>query len=366
MVKRLGRCGRMMSFWKGKKVLITGHTGFKGSWLCLCLQALGANIIGYALKPPTEPNLFNLAKISDYINSVEGDIRDSERLKGTVNKFKPEIVFHLAAQALVRKSYINPIETFETNVIGTVNIFDAIRFGDNTRVVINVTSDKCYENNQWLWGYRETDLLGGYDPYSCSKGCCELITNAFRKSYYKKLGILVSSVRAGNVIGGGDWSDDRLIPDIIKAIINNNKIVIRNPSAVRSWQHVLEALSGYMVLAEKMWNEGDKFQGAWNFGPDEESIITVDNLTQSLMKHLGNKVQYVYDKSIQMHEAQILKLDSSKAKSNLGWKTKLDIDKTIEWTAEWYENFFENENMRQITLNQIERYRNYKEKDDGK
>ena len=348
----------MTSFWHGKRVLITGHTGFKGGWLSLWLKSLGAEIVGYSLQPPTSPNLFDSIGLEKDITSIHGNILDRESLANTFDKYKPEIVFHLAAQPIVRKSYADPIDTFNTNVMGTVNLFDVIRKSESVKVVVNVTSDKCYENKEWTWGYRETEPMGGYDPYSCSKGCSELITNSFRKSYFSDQNIYLASARAGNVIGGGDWAEDRLVPDIIKSLSNNQFPVIRNPFAIRPWQHVLEPLNGYKLLAEKLWIDGHKYAEGWNFGPENENIITVSELVNQLMNFWGvnEEAACSLDSSNQPHEAQLLKLDSSKAKYMLGWSQKLPICQTLEWTTDWYRAFNDHADMKKFTLSQIEAY----------
>lgn len=346
-----------MGFWRGKKVLITGHTGFKGSWLALWLQSLGADVTGYALKPPIEQNLFDLAKIKNGMNSIHGDVRDIEHLKKVIFASKPEIVFHLAAQALVRKSYRNPLETFETNIMGTVNLFETLRLEGTAKVVINVTSDKCYKNQEWVWGYREIDVLGGNDPYSSSKACSELITNAYRKSFFEDIGLYCSSVRAGNVIGGGDWAEDRLVPDIISSIIKKIPPIIRNPNSIRPWQHVLEPLNGYMILAEKMWYEGEKYSDAWNFGPEQDNAITVEELVDKISSRWGTTIHWVKNDDIeQPYESNLLKLDSSKSQMKLGWKPLLTIDETILWTIEWFQENLKNINANTITLSQIHKY----------
>ena len=355
--KLLGRHGRIMTFWSGKKILVTGHTGFKGSWLCLWLQRLGAEVVGYALEPPTTTNLFQLAQVENNMISIIDDIRDREKLINVIKTHKPEVVFHLAAQPLVRKSYANPVATFETNVMGTVNLLEAIRFSESVRVVVNITSDKCYENKEWSWGYREIDSMGGYDPYSCSKGCSELVTNSFRQSYFKEKKIYLASARAGNVIGGGDWAEDRLIPDIIKSLINREPISIRNPFAIRPWQHVLEPLNGYMMLAEAMWKHGEKYAEAWNFGPDDNHVITVGEITNKLTKLWKENSEIKDDSSKQPYEAMLLKLDCSKAKIRLGWYPKLSLQDTLMWTMDWYKEFvLKNEDMKKVTLKQIEIY----------
>lgn len=338
-------------FWAKKRVFITGHTGFKGSWLSIWLQELGAEVCGYALKPVTDPNLFTIANVAAGMQSIIGDIRDLEKLSAAIKQFQPDIIFHLAAQPLVRYSYENPVETYATNVMGTVNLFEAVKQCDTIKVVINVTTDKCYENKEWSWGYREIDPLGGYDPYSSSKACAELVTSAYRQSY----SLPVASVRAGNVIGGGDWAADRLVPDIINSLIQNKPIVIRNPKAVRPWQHVLEPLRGYLLLAEKML-QNPLLAQAWNFGPYEQDIQPVSELTDKLTRLWGNNASWIKDDQIHVHEAQNLKLDISKAKSQLGWMPHLTLEKTLQYVVDWYKAFTEKQNMQTFTLSQIECY----------
>jgi CDP-glucose 4,6-dehydratase len=274
-------------FWKNKRVFLTGHTGFKGSWLSIWLDSLGANVHGYSLKPPTDPSLFNLCSIDRFTNSTIGDIRNRDLLKATLQKAQPEIVFHLAAQPLVRESFKNPVETYETNVMGTVNLLDAVRACPSVKAVVIVTTDKCYENREWHWGYRENDPMGGYDPYSSSKGCAELVTAAYRQSFFNPKDfdnhhIAVASARAGNVIGGGDWALDRLVPDCLKAILDGRKIIVRNPHAIRPWQHVLEPLRGYLLLAQKLFENGPQFAEAWNFGPDDRDCRPVIDVVSKL------------------------------------------------------------------------------------
>lgn len=331
--------------YKDRCVLVTGHTGFKGSWLCLWLVKLGARIVGYSLPPPTHPNHFELLSLP--ITSIIGDIRDREKLFETFKANKPEIVFHLAAQPLVRRSYLDPITTFETNVIGTLNIFEACRMTASVKAIINVTSDKCYENREWVWGYREIEPMGGYDPYSASKGCSELLTASYRRSYFnsadygKSHNTLLASVRAGNVIGGGDWAEDRLIPDIIKATSKGEKVFIRSPQAIRPWQHVLDPLSGYLLLGQRLLEGRIEFADAWNFGPDDNSNISVLSLANRL-KNTWGKIDYILENNpAQLHEAITLKLDCSKAKSFLYWHPIWDIDKAIYITAKWYKDFYE-------------------------
>ncbi|MBF0230140.1 MAG: CDP-glucose 4,6-dehydratase [Desulfamplus sp.] len=336
----------------GKKVLITGHTGFKGSWLALWLSQMGADIIGYSLQPPTNPNHFDLLGMK--INSIIGDIRNLEKLKQVFKEHKPEIVFHLAAQPIVRISYINPIETFSSNVMGTVNIFEASRAVFTVKAIVNITSDKCYENEnkEWLWGYREVDPVGGFDPYSASKGCAELITNCWRNSFFNLKDYntthqtLIASCRAGNVIGGGDWAVDRLVPDLVRSASKNESVKIRNPSAVRPWQHVLEPLSGYLLLGQKLLDGYYDFAEAWNFGPSDEDNATVVDIA-NMVKKSWSKIRFDAENSSKLlcqnqpHEAGILKLDCSKSRAKLKWLPVWDIKKTIEKTSEWYRAFYE-------------------------
>ncbi|NLD36591.1 MAG: CDP-glucose 4,6-dehydratase [Desulfatiglans sp.] len=344
--------------YKNKKVLITGHTGFKGSWLALWLSKLGANVIGYSLIPPTEPNHFQLLNLD--IVSITGDIRDYEKLKQILKEHQPEIIFHLAAQAIVRKSYLDPIETFSTNVIGTVNVLEASKAVESVRAIINVTSDKCYENNEWLWGYRENDRLGGFDPYSASKGCAEILTSCWQKSFFsienygKTHQTLLASARAGNVIGGGDWAPDRLIPDIMRAINRHDKVKIRNPYATRPWQHVLEPLSGYLLLGQNLLKEKKEFAEAWNFGPSDDGNKSVEEIVRNVKKDWPI-LDYEIPKSIdQPHEAGLLRLDCSKAKSKLKWQPVWTSDRAIEKTTHWYKNYYES--MSILTSEHINEY----------
>lgn len=334
-----------VSIYKNKKVLITGHTGFKGSWLALWLQQLGAKITGYSLAPPTQPNHYDLLNLE--CNSVIGDIRDHNKLFDIFQQVRPDIVFHLAAQPLVRYSYQQPKETFEVNTIGTINIFEAARQTDSIKAIINVTSDKCYDNKEWLWGYREIDPMGGNDPYSASKGCAELITHSYRNSffninqYHKTHQILIASARAGNVIGGGDWAEDRLIPDIMRATAQGKSVTIRSPNAIRPWQHVLEPLHGYLLLGQKLLEEKPEYSGAWNFGPNYNEHYSVLDVVKTL-KTYWNKVDYKIDDCQQhLHEAQMLKLDCSKALSLLQWKSVWDSAEAFKNTVEWYQYFYE-------------------------
>jgi len=351
------------TFWKNKKVLITGHTGFKGSWLSLWLQNMGANVIGYSLPPSTKPNMFEVANVSSGMESIIGDVRDIEQVTAIVLKYQPEIIIHMAAQSLVRYSYSNPVETYATNVMGTVNILDAARHVKCAKIVIVVTSDKCYENKEWLWGYRENDPLGGHDPYSSSKGCAELVTSAYRSSFfpekdYKTHGVAVSSVRAGNVIGGGDWSEDRLIPDIMKAFMDKRIVKIRNPNSIRPWQYVLEPLRGYLVLAEHLLVHGTGFAEAWNFGPKGEDVRPVSWIIESLSEQWGEDAHWELDSTQQPHEARHLKLDCSKAQSLLGWKPRLDLSTTLQWIVAWYRGYQQKRNMRDLAEAEIVRYEN--------
>ncbi len=349
------------SFWKNKRVLLTGHTGFKGSWLSLWLQSMGAQVVGYALAPPTNPSLFEVAGVSKNMTSVIGDIRDFENLRKVFLSHQPEIVIHMAAQPLVRYSYIAPVETYSTNVMGTVNLLEAVRNTNSVRAVVNVTSDKCYENKEWAWGYRENEAMGGFDPYSNSKGCAELVTAAYRNSYfhidkYQTHGVAIASGRAGNVIGGGDWAEDRLIPDIMRAITQGNAVNIRNPHSIRPWQHVLEPLSGYLILAQKLFEEGVNYAEGWNFGPSDEDARPVQWIVELLTKSWGNGASWTLDGSEHPHEACYLKLDCSKAKARLGWQPRWHLEDTIKAIIEWHQAHARGDDMRSLTLRQIDAY----------
>ena len=331
--------------YKNKTVLITGHTGFKGSWLALWLNQMGANVIGYSLKAPTIPNHFDLLNLD--MVSIIGDIRDLGMLEEVFLKYKPDIVFHLAAQPLVRLSYKNPIETYETNVMGTLKVFEVCK-KHSVKAIVNITSDKAYKNNEWIWGYRENDQMGGYDPYSSSKGCAELLTSSYRNSYfnldnYKNThNTLLASCRAGNVIGGGDWAEDRIVPDIIRAVISGKKVKIRSPKSTRPWQHVLEPLSGYLFVGQKLLEGKKEFADAWNFGPNDENSITVKEVVEYI-KQFWDKIDYEINDEAKnnLHEANLLKLDCSKAHTKLGWKAKWNSEITFEKTILWYKNYYE-------------------------
>ncbi|RMF26836.1 MAG: CDP-glucose 4,6-dehydratase [Chloroflexi bacterium] len=351
----------LSTFWRGKRVLVTGHTGFKGSWLVLWLQRLGARIIGYALSPPTYPSLFEMARVDEGIVHITGDVLDLAHLQAVLEEHQPEIIFHLAAQSLVRYSYQHPVETYATNVMGTVHLLEAVRRAEGVRVVICVTSDKCYENREWVWGYRENDPMGGYDPYSSSKGCAELVISAYRRSFfppddYSRHRVAVASVRAGNVIGGGDWAMDRLIPDVMRAFLEDRPVILRHPDARRPWQHVLEPLRGYLLLAERLWEEGPAFAGASNFGPDDEDVQPVSWVVERLATLWGEGARWRVDSGPHPHEARWLKLDCSKAKMLLGWFPQLSLDRALEWTVEWYRGYKRGEDPRHLTEAQIARY----------
>ena len=340
------------AFWRGKRVFVTGHTGFKGSWLSLWLQRLGAEVTGYALPPATTPSLFSVANVATNMTSVFGDIRDLAALKRTIGEAQPEIVFHMAAQPLVRASYLDPIDTYSTNVLGTVNLFEAIRSQGSVRAVVNVTSDKAYENREWVWGYRETDPMGGYDPYSSSKGCAEIVTAAYQRSF----GLPVASVRAGNVMGGGDWSPDRLVPDILAALSANRPIEIRNPTATRPWQHVLDPLRGYLTVAERVNGDPGRYAEGWNFGPEEASCQPVSAVLEACVKAWGTEASWRRQTGDHPHEANFLKLDSSKSRSRLGWSPRLTFTETTQITVDWHRAWLAGADMRSFSLLQIERH----------
>jgi CDP-glucose 4,6-dehydratase len=349
------------NIYNGKRVLVTGHTGFKGGWLSLWLKELGAEVIGYSLDPPTKPSFFEAVDLKNKLIHIIGNVRDENHLLSVFEKHQPEFIFHLAAQSLVRFSYKEPRLTYETNVMGTVNVLEAIRKSKSVRAAVIITSDKCYENKEWIYGYRENDSVGGYDPYSSSKGCAELVVSAYRNSFFnpkdsgKIHNIALSSVRAGNVIGGGDWGGDRLISDCVKTLSQNKIINIRNPQATRPWQYILEPLSGYLLLGSKMYKDGIKYSSAWNFGPNDNDIITVEEIVKSVIKNWG-KGEYKVDTSRQPHEAGLLKLETSKARIFLRWKPVYEIYETIKRTINWYKYFYngiEKEKLYKITVKEI-------------
>lgn len=350
-------------FWAGKVVLLTGHTGFKGSWLSLWLQSMGAKVVGYALPPPSNPSLFVTANVAEGMTSIEGDIRDYAALANAFKQYRPEIVIHMAAQALVRYSYNNPIETYATNVMGTVHLLEAARQAGGVRAIVNVTSDKCYENREWIWGYRENEPMGGFDPYSNSKGCAELVASAYRSSYFNPNnfadhGVSLASARAGNVIGGGDWAKDRLIPDIMRAITQGKPVNIRNPRAIRPWQHVLEPLSGYLLLAQKLYEEGAAYAEGWNFGPNDEDAKPVQWIVERLTKAWDEGSNWVLDGGNHPHEAHYLKLDCAKAKERLDWHPRWNLQTTLDSITRWNKQWLAGENMKNISLQQITDYQN--------
>lgn len=343
-------------FWRNKVVFITGHTGFKGGWLSLWLNALGAKVHGYALSPETTPNFFTEARVSQALDShTIANVEDITTLKNTLQKVKPDIVLHLAAQALVRLSYAEPVNTYATNVMGTVNLLEAVRGVDSVKAVVNVTTDKCYENKEWLWPYRENEPMGGYDPYSSSKACSELVTAAYRNSFFSKQGVGVASARAGNVIGGGDWSADRLIPDFLRAMDNQQLLKIRSPSAIRPWQHVLEPLAGYLLLAEKLYDSGERYAQAWNFGPSEEDAKPVTWIVNRLTEAIAG-TDWETDSNPQPHEASYLKLDSSKARSILGWAPRWKLDTALQKIIDWHLHWKNGGDMQLFSLSQIDEY----------
>ena len=347
-----------VDFWKGKRVFLTGHTGFKGSWLSLWLSSMGASVRGYALEPDTNPAMFYVARVASVVESELGDIRNLEALSKSMKEFNPDILIHMAAQPLVRLSYREPVETYATNVMGTIHVFEAARKCPSLKAIVNITTDKCYENREWEWGYRENEPMGGHDPYSNSKGCAELVTSAYRKSFFSTPGTpALASVRAGNVIGGGDWADDRLIPDILKAFENQQPVVIRNPHATRPWQHVLEPLSGYFMLAEKLYNSDDKsFADGWNFGPIEDDAKPVQWIVERMVNHGGNGANWQLDGGEHPHEANYLKLDISKVKKHLGWYPSWGLNTALEKIIHWHKAWLEGENIKQVCLQQIQEY----------
>lgn len=347
------------SFWKDKKVFLTGHTGFKGSWLSLWLQSMGAIVKGYSLVPPTHPSLFLVADVAKNMESEIGDIRNLEQLKESMLAFNPAILIHMAAQPLVRLSYIEPVDTYTTNVIGTVNVLEAARSCPNLKAIVSVTTDKCYENKEWAWGYRENEPMGGHDPYSSSKGCAELVTSAYRNSFFNSNDTAaLATARAGNVIGGGDWADDRLIPDILKAFEKSKPVIVRNPLSTRPWQHVLEPLSGYLVLAENLYSSGQDYAEPWNFGPKEEDCKPVKWILDKMVATWGEGAVWELDQNNNLHEAGFLKLDCSKAASRLNWQPKWNLEYTLNLIVNWHQDWREGKNMHEQCLKEITNYSN--------
>ncbi|MHA7646498.1 CDP-glucose 4,6-dehydratase [Nitrosopumilus sp. S4] len=342
------------SFWKEKRVLVTGHTGFKGSWLCMWLQHLGSNVLGFSDSIPTKPSMYEVAKIENGMNSVYGDIGNYNVIKKTIDDFAPDVVFHLAAQSLVRKSYDDPISTYQTNVMGTVNVLNSLIGSTCTRVAIMVTSDKCYDNSHGNKKFQEDDPMGGFDPYSNSKGCAELTISSFRNSFFNSASTpCIASVRAGNVIGGGDWADDRIIPDIIRSIYENKKLIIRHLDAIRPWQYILDPLKGYLILAEKMWDDR-RYAEAWNFGPDDSNLKQVKWILDMLQRN--KKINYDIQQDYLKKESNYLALDSSKAKTRLNWNPKISLDDAIKTISHWYHSFYDNKDMHKISLDYIKKY----------
>lgn len=344
-------------FWKGKKVFLTGHTGFKGSWLSLWLQSMGARVKGFALAPPTTPALFNEARVSQGMESEIGDIRDLQTVTASMTAFDPDVVIHMAAQPLVRLSYREPVETYATNVMGTIHVLEAARKCPSVRAIVNVTTDKCYENREWEWGYRENEPMGGHDPYSNSKGCVELVTSAYRQSFFNGTDTAaLASARAGNVIGGGDWAEDRLIPDILRAIGKGAPVIVRNPNATRPWQHVLEPLGGYLVLAQHLWSGGQKFAQGWNFGPKDEDARPVEWILNHMVSAWGAGASWKLDADPQPHEARYLKLDVSKAHMHMQWSPTWGLEKTLTYIIDWQRAWLRGDDMKACCIDEIADY----------
>ena len=344
--------------WGGRRVFLTGHTGFKGGWLAMWLARRGAKVRGYALAPESEPNLFTAANVASVLEDVRGDIRDDQKLKASLTEFRPEVVFHLAAQPLVRRSYADPLGTFATNILGTAHVMEAVRNAPSVRAVICVTTDKCYQNQEWVWPYRETDPLGGYDPYASSKACAELVCAAYRSSFFPldrlpEHHVALATARAGNVIGGGDWSEDRLIPDLIRGFLVGQPVRIRRPKAVRPWQHVLEPLHAYMLLAEKLLESPARYSSSFNIGPNDEDVWPVERIATKLVEMWGEGASWISDTVPDVHESQSLRLDSSRAHSELGCWPRLRIEASLEWTLDWYRDWQRGADMKQQTLAQI-------------
>ncbi len=343
-------------FWQGKRVLLTGHTGFKGGWLSLWLQSMGADLCGLSLVPPTTPNLFSEARVGVGMKSLAGDIRDYETVRSAFAEFKPEIIIHMAAQPLVRQSYKDPVATYATNVMGTVHVLEAARQLGTVKVIVNVTTDKCYENKEWVWGYREDEPIGGYDPYSNSKACSELVSSAYRRSFFQESGIALATARAGNVIGGGDWAADRLVPDILRAFERHEPVVIRNPHATRPWQHVLEPLSGYLMLAQRLYIDGMSFAEGWNFGPSDLDVRPVQWIVEHMVSQWGEEAKWQMDGGQHPHEAHYLKLDISKARFKLGWAPRWTLEESLLNIIDWHKRWLNGENVSVICLEKIQKF----------
>ena len=344
------------NFWRGRKTLITGHTGFKGGWLALWLHKLGAQITGIALPASTSPSLYDTAEVKSVVEEAVGDIRDADFLMDKTRSVEPEIIFHLAAQPLVRASYDDPLATFETNVMGTLNVLEAARRAPSVKAIVNVTSDKCYENHEWHWAYRETDQLGGRDPYSASKACAELMTSAYYTSFFERQGVFIATVRSGNVIGGGDWAPDRLIPDILRAHQNREKLKIRAPLSTRPWQHVIDPIAGYLSLAERLYVDGGSYVGPWNFGPAHGSTYSVQDITEKLIETLGVAMEWEVVSAADAEESIYLKLDISKSQAELKWQPTWGIDQALEKTAAWHESWVGGADMQKFSFKQIEEF----------
>lgn len=360
-LEKMGMTGPLQhtnaDFWRSKRVLVTGHTGFKGSWLSLWLQSMGAVLRGISLEPPTEPALFSVARVAEGMEHRIVDIRDFAAVKSQIDEFQPEIIIHMAAQPLVRLSYHEPIETYATNVMGTVHVLEAARHARSVRSIVNITTDKCYENREWVWGYREEEPMGGHDPYSSSKGCAELVSSAYRKSFLKDAGIALATARAGNVIGGGDWALDRLIPDVLRALQNNQPVLVRNPHAIRPWQHVLEPLSGYLLLAERLYENGQSDAEGWNFGPRDEDAQNVQYIVERICERWGEDASWTLQPGEHPHEANFLKLDISKAGQRLKWSPRWSLETALHNTTEWHRAWLRGQDMKTFCLNQISQYR---------
>ncbi len=361
MGRREGSVEDVVNPWQGRRVFVTGHTGFKGGWLSLWLAGRGARIRGYALAPATEPNLFSAASVGGVLDDVRGDVRDYAKLEAAMTEFRPEVIFHLAAQPLVRRSYADPLGTYATNVMGTAHVMEAVRKTPSVRAVVCVTTDKCYQNQEWVWPYRETDALGGHDPYASSKACAEILSAAYRSSFFavERLAehrVALATARAGNVMGGGDWSEDRLIPDLMRGFAAGEPVLIRRPDAIRPWQHVLEPLHGYILLAERLLAQEGRCATAFNFGPGDEEAWTVERIATKLAGMWGERACWKVDSVAGVHEAHALRLDASKARAELGWRPRLGIEAALEWTVDWYRDWRRGADMAQGTRAQIARF----------